>query len=100
MAADFQAEKTLVLDIRELTSIADYFVIATCASERLLGSLAEEIRVTCKQLGRPPHSIEGLDTAWWVLLDFGDVIVHLLQEEARRFYDLEVLWGDAPRLEI
>jgi ribosome-associated protein len=95
---DFKAEDLVVLDVRELTGITDAFVLGTCVSARQIRSLAEELRLTCKRQGVQALSIEGLESAWWVLLDFGDAVVHLFQAEARRYYDLEILWGDAPRV--
>ena len=95
----FKAADLLVLDVRQLTGITDFFVLGTCSSQRQMASLAEELRLAAKHSGTPALSIEGLETALWVLIDLNDVVVHLFTSEARRYYDLEVLWGDAPRFD-
>lgn len=85
----------LLLDLAGLTLIADYFVIATAETDRQLNAMAEEIVAELKGEGRAPLHIEGLAEAGWVLLDYGDVVVHLFLESQRDYYDLEGLWSKA-----
>ncbi len=93
-----RAKDIVVLDMASLLGIVDLFVIATGGSKRLVRTLAEEVAVSLKEHGRTPLRVEGRDTAEWVLLDYGDLAVHVFQPEARDFYGLERLWGDAPRI--
>ena len=89
-----KARDLVVIEIDRISSLGDYLVIATVDSNRQLQALASELDVVMKQEGSPRLGNEGRDQGWWVLLDFGDVIVHLMQEEAREYYDLESLWAD------
>ena len=84
----------VVLDIEDVTTIAEFMVIGTGGSNRQVKGMAEEILQSSKAAGARALSVEGLDHGWWVLLDFGGVLVHLMQEEARQFYDLEQMWAD------
>jgi ribosome-associated protein len=79
--------------------ITDLFVIATGTSRRHILTLAEDAEARLKEIGRRPLRREGVDDATWVLLDYGDVVVHIFDGATRSFYDLERLWGDAPRTE-
>jgi len=83
------------LDVRGLSSVTDYMVIATGTSNRHVKSLAEEVSFKAKQAGFAPLSVEGEMNSDWVLADLGDVIVHVMQTDARGFYDLERLWDPA-----
>jgi len=85
-----------VLDISECSDIGDFMVIATGANKRQVQAMAEDIAKELKSVGRIPIGVNGKEVGWWILMDFGDVIVHLMQEDARRYYDLEALWADAP----
>jgi ribosome-associated protein len=96
---DKKGEHITLLDVSDLLQITEIFVIATGNSRRQVLTLTEELEVQLKHEGRPPLRVEGREEALWVLLDFGDVVVHLFQTDPRRYYDLERLWGDAPRLE-
>ena len=80
--------------------LTDVFVIATGTSRRHVKTLAEEIEASLKLLDRRPLRREGVEEGNWVLLDFGDLVVHLFDEETRAYYDLERLWRDAPRLAV
>lgn len=83
----------------ELLQITEVFVLATGTSNRHVRTLADEVDEQIKaRLGRDPLRVEGITEAEWVLLDYGDVVVHVFQDETRRFYDLEHLWADAPRI--
>ena len=94
-ALDKKAEDLLVLNLSDLSSIADYFVICSATSERQALAIADGIEERLAGLGRRPISREGRPSARWILLDYGDVLFHVFQQEARRFYALERLWGDA-----
>jgi len=87
---------TIILGVGRLLVITDAFVITSGANARQVRTIAEEVEERVKVAGGPaPLSIEGLDDARWVLMDFGDFVVHIFGEDAREFYDLEHLWGDA-----
>jgi ribosome-associated protein len=90
-ALDKKAAAVLVFNLTELTTMADYFVLSTAGSDRQARAIADAI---IEAVGSP-LSIEGLAVANWILMDYGDVVFHVFQEEARRFYALERLWGDA-----
>lgn len=90
-ALDRKAAAVLVFNLTEVTTLADYFVLCTANSDRQGRAISDAI---LEKLGSP-LSFEGLDTATWILMDYGDVVFHVFQEEARRFYALERLWGDA-----
>jgi ribosome-associated protein len=98
IAHDLKAEDILILDLRTLTQITDYFVLATGASERQLKAIADKLQSDLKQQHVGKLGIEGDPVSGWVLLDYCDVVVHLFGPEARAFYELEMLWGDAPRI--
>ncbi len=91
-ALDKKAAAVLVFNLTELTTMADYFVLSTAGSDRQAHAIADAI---IEAVGSP-LSIEGLAVANWILMDYGDVVFHVFQEEARKFYALERLWGDAP----
>lgn len=93
---DKKAEKLVVLNLQGLTTMSDYFVLATAGSDRQAQALADAVEMALKAEGRRPLSIEGYQSAAWILLDYGDVVFHVFHHEARRFYGLERLWGDAP----
>jgi ribosome-associated protein len=90
----------VLLDVSALLVITDIFVIASGMSRRHVLTLADEVEERLGKLGRKPLRREGLEHATWVLLDYGDVVVHVFDERTRRYYDLERLWIDAPRTEF
>jgi ribosome-associated protein len=91
-----QGQDTLVLGVGNLLAITDAFVITSGANTRQVRTIAEEVEEQVKQAGGPPpRRIEGLDDARWVLMDYGDFVVHVFLGEAREFYELERLWADA-----
>ena len=93
-------DETLVLDVGHVLAICDVFVLTSGRNTRQVRTIAEEVEAKVKAAGGgSPLRIEGFDTAQWVLLDYGDFVVHVFLDEARRFYQLERLWADAPRLE-
>ena len=88
----------IVLEMTELLGVVDYFVVTAGRNDRQVRTLAEEVERRAKiAVGRGPTRVEGLDDARWVLLDFGDVVVHVFDQETREYYDLEHLWSVAPR---
>jgi ribosome-associated protein len=95
-----KAERTLVLDVSDVLSITDAFVITSGGNRRQVLTIAEEVEAQVKATGGPaPIRVEGLTDAQWVLLDYGDFVVHVFLDEVRRYYDLERLWADAPAIE-
>jgi len=93
-------DPTVVLDVGELLGITDHFVITSGSNARQVRTIAEEVEMRVKaQGGGSPRCIEGLQDARWVLLDYGQFVVHVFLDEARHFYNLERLWSDAPRVE-
>lgn len=93
-----KGEALVALDVSRLF-LVDFFLIASCQSGRQLLSLAEEICAWQKKEGGPPARPEGTGESGWVVADLGEIVVHLFLPATRKFYDLELLWGDAPRLE-
>jgi ribosome-associated protein len=89
-----------VLDLREVTSFTDYFVICTGANPRQIQSIADAVGEELAKRGERPQSVEGYENAEWVLADYGDYIIHILSEKARDFYDLERLWRHAKDVPI
>ena len=90
----------LVLDLRGLTTIADYFVICSGTSSTQVGAIADGVAEAMAREGIDTSHIEGGSEASWVLMDLGDVVVHIFDEQARAYYGLERLWGDAPRADV
>ena len=93
-----KAERVVVLDVRGLTSIADVFIICSGRSNRQVSAIAEAIESFLKDRKIRPLSVEGKGEGHWVLMDYGDVIIHVFYETTRAFYDLEGLWVDAKRI--
>ena len=99
VAQDTKAEELVVLDVRGLASFTDYFVVMSGRSTRHVQGLAEAIDGELRAKRVSSRHSEGLREGLWVLLDFGDVVVHIFYHESRAFYDLEGLWHDAPRID-
>ncbi len=97
-AADKKAQDIVVLDIHELTPMADYFVICSATSSTQVDAVTRAVREKLDELGVPCRGTEGVQEAKWVLLDFGSLVVHVFTPEERAFYHLERLWGDAQQL--
>jgi len=89
------AQDIMVLDLRSVTTVADYFVIATGASSPQLQALADTVEEILAKHNIPLHHIEGMRSGEWVLLDYSTVVIHLFDKESRDFYKLERVWGDA-----
>jgi ribosome-associated protein len=100
-AAAKKGERTVILAVEPLLKITDAFVISSGSNARQVRTIAEEVEEQVKRDGGPaPLRIEGLDDARWVLMDYGDFVVHVFLDEVRTFYDLERLWADAERWEF
>lgn len=97
IAQDSHCDDVVVLDLAKISPVTDYFVICTATSGRQMRGIADEIAKYGKSIGQPVWHIAGTETAQWILLDFVDVVVHLFDEEHRRYYDLELIWGAAPK---
>ena len=89
-----------VLETGHLTTLADYFVLCSGTSNTQIKALSDACEKAMKEAGEPPHHVEGHRGGTWVLLDFSAVVVHIFNEEAREFYDLERLWSDATEIDI
>ena len=99
-AQERKADDVVGLDVRNFSSFADTFIIATGTSDRHVRSVADAVEAALKDRGEPPMGIEGYQEGRWVLIDCADTIVHVFQQEIRDHYDLERLWSDAPTLEL
>ena len=93
------AEQVVVLDLQEHSRVADFFVIASGSNRVQIKAITEAVEEALEGAGVRPGRAEGRDDGRWVLLDFGDVVVHIFAPRERQFYNLERLWGDAPPLE-
>ena len=99
-ALDRKAEDLLVLEVSRLSSFADYFVICSGKSSRQVQGIADNLASSLRQRGIKPAGIEGSREGHWILMDYGDVIVHIFYEPVRQFYDLESLWSEARRIDL
>lgn len=98
-AADKKAEDIRVLDLRGLSSFADYFVVCSGGSDPQIKAIASEVRTAVReQFGKGPIAEDGLPASHWVVIDYAQVVVHVFNQETREFYSLESLWGDAPEV--
>ena len=95
-----KGEDIKVMEVTALTTLADYFVICTATSTTQIKALADVCEKMLKDAGEPPHHVEGHRGGTWILLDFSSVVVHIFNEEAREFYDLERLWSDATPVDL
>lgn len=99
-AGEKKAIEPVVLDLRAIASFTDYFVIFSGANERQVQAISDEVYETLKKAGEPAARVEGYNTAEWILLDYGDFVVHVFEQKARKFYDLERLWRESKRVEL
>ena len=99
-ALDRKACDLVVLDVHEFTSIADYFIVCSGRSDRQVQSIAQGLEKNAVDEGIRPFAVEGIQRGHWVLIDFSDVIVHVFYEPVRGFYDLDGLWGHAPKAKL
>ena len=90
----------VVLDLREIASFTDYFIIVSGTNERQVQAISDEVVDTLKKAGEPVLRVEGYKTAEWILLDCGDFVVHIFGDNARKFYDLERLWRESRRVAL
>lgn len=90
----------VVLEVGEVLAVCGWFVIVSAANERQVKAICDEVELQVHQGGGPkPKRVEGLGDRTWVLMDYGDVVVHVFQQEAREFYDLDRLWADVPKVD-
>ncbi|HEX7898779.1 MAG TPA: ribosome silencing factor [Planctomycetota bacterium] len=94
----FKASGIVILDVRKLTSISDYFIVCSVGNERQARAISDDLRVSMKELGERELGVEGIHDGKWILQDFGAVVVHVFHESQREFYDIEGLWADAPQV--
>ena len=94
-----QAKEIRVLDLRPVTSFADFFVICSGANTRQIQAIADEVEARLKKEGERPNNVEGYSNADWILMDYGDYVIHVFSEKARAYYDLERLWRDAKQIQ-
>ena len=99
LISDRHGYDIVILQVGEISPITDYLLIATGTSDRQLVSVADELQRLGKKKGNKVWKVAGQDSGDWVVLDFVDVVVHLFSEDLRRYYDLELIWGEAPRVE-
>lgn len=94
-----RGEDVVILDLRGISSVADFFVIATATSDRQMRGIIDQVEEYGLRVGQNRYGLSGYDSSTWMLADYVDVVIHLFDPARRRYYDLELLWGDAPRLE-
>jgi ribosome-associated protein len=99
-ASEKKALDLVVLDLREIASFTDYFILASGANERQVQAIADEVYESLKKAGSGAARVEGYKTAEWVLLDYGDFVFHVFDQKARTFYDLERLWRESRRVPL
>ncbi len=99
-AANKKAETMKILDLRELSTFTDYFLICSGQSDRQVQAIADSIAIELKEEGFAPISLEGYREGRWVVLDYGDVVVHIFHDALRDYYDIESLWYDAKKVPI
>lgn len=97
-ALDNNAEDIVVLDLRGVSPVTGYFVICTGSSSRQMRTVAQAVTTDGKAIGQDVWHVAGLDSGEWILLDFVDVVVHIFDQPHREYYDLELMWGQAPRV--
>ncbi len=97
---DRKAADLIILEVKDLSSFTDYFLICSGNSDRQVQSIASHIEEKLGKMGIRPLGVEGKREGRWILMDYGDVIVHVFYEPVREFYDLERLWSEAPRVEL
>jgi len=99
VAAEHKARNVIVLDMRAITPLYDYFVLATGTSRRQIHTATEEIDAAMREHGDIRLAVEGYEASKWIVQDYGDVVVHLFTPETREYYAIEELWADAPRID-
>ena len=99
-ASEKKALNSVVLDLRDIASFTDYFVITSGTNERQVQAISDEVVEKLKKAGSPVTRVEGYKSAEWILLDYGDFVMHIFAEKARKFYDLERLWRESKQVEL
>jgi ribosome-associated protein len=99
-ALEKKARRISILNVKKVSSISDYFIVCSGSSDRQVQAIASFIEETLKKEGKRPLGIEGERIGKWILMDYGDIIIHIFYEPVRDFYDLERLWTDVPRVDI
>jgi ribosome-associated protein len=99
-ALERKAKRLVILNVKEISAFADYFIICSGTSDRQVRAVADAIQKNLKRAGILPLGVEGEDAAKWILLDYDDVIIHIFLESVREFYDLERLWSEAPCMAV
>jgi ribosome-associated protein len=99
-AGEKKADDLVILDLREVASFTEFFLICNGSNAKQVQAISYSVEEALRKLGKRPLHIEGYTSAEWILLDYGDFLVHIFSASARRFYDLERLWRDAKRVEI
>lgn len=99
VAADNKGQDVLVLDLRNITPLFDFFVLATGSSRRQVHTIVEETDATLRSVGDERMGVEGYDSSKWVVQDYGDIVVHTFETDTRQYYRLEDLWADATKVE-
>ena len=97
---DKHAEDIVILNMKNISLLADYFIICHGNSDRQIQAIAREVKEKAEENGFDVRRVEGYDSARWILIDLGDMVVHIFNKEERQFYNLERLWGDAPQIEV
>ena len=97
---DRKGEEVHIIDISEISTLADYFIIASGTNINQVQALADNVQEVLGRAGHMTKNVEGYDSGKWILLDFGDIIVHVFDSENRLFYDLERIWRDGKRIEV
>lgn len=100
VAQDHRGKDTVILDMREITPLYDFFIITSGSSRRQVHTIAEEIDAALRAVGDQRLSIQGFEASKWVVQDYGDIVVHVFDDETRDYYGLEDLWADAPRVPV
>ena len=95
---DKKAKDIVILDVRKVTTISDYFVVCSTSNERQARAIAEDLRLRMRELGKAELGVEGMKDGRWVLQDFADIVLHVFHESQREFYDIEGLWADAKQV--
>lgn len=99
VATDNKGSDVIVLDLRAITPVFDFFVLATGSSRRTVHTIVEEVDAALRAVGDTRSSVEGYESSKWVVQDYGDVMVHVFDPDTRKHYELEELWADAPRID-
>ena len=100
IADQFKAKNICAYDVRELTLVADSFIMCSAMSEPQLKAVMNGVKMGLKEIGVSPLHVEGTTQGDWILIDYGNIIFHIFKEEARDYYDLDGLWGDAIKIEL